>query len=87
MLIKNLEHLKELSKNKEQLDCYVMLSGYARSSKTLILHENGAVTVNNEIDDTQDEFDSFEDMNKRHLTINEALEKHAFFVYDYEVKT
>ena len=85
MKIKDLKHLKELCKDKSQLDCFVALNG-CRSSKTLMIDsDKKGLVVYNEIDDTSEGFDSFEDMAKRHLTINEALEKGAFYVYDYEI--
>jgi len=87
MIIKNIQHLKKLCKGKEQLDCYVMLNGCCRSSKTLLLDSDGkGIVVVNEIDDTTEDFDSFEDLFKRHLTIAEALQKHSFYVFDYEIK-
>ena len=87
MLIKNLTHLKKLCKGRSQLDCYVKLNGGLRSSKTLLIDSNrkGLVVVN-EIDDTTEEFDSFKDLVTRHLTINEALQKNSFYVFDYEVE-
>lgn len=86
MQITNLKHLKALCKGKQQLDCYVLLNGCLRSSKTLIMEEGGDIVVVNEIDGTTEDFKGFEDMLKNHSTIKGALEKKAFYVYDYEVK-
>jgi len=84
MRIENIEQLNGMSRGKTQLDCYVLLNGGLRSSKTLMFEEDGGVNVINEIDDTSEGFDSLEEMAKGHSTIKEALEKGAFYVFDYE---
>jgi len=86
MLIKDLNHLKRLCKGRTQLDTFVAIGGWGRSSKTPILQEDDTITVYNDIDDTVQHFRSLETMIKCHATIKEALQKKAFFVYDYEVK-
>ena len=86
MQIKNLKHLTELCKGRSQLDCFVWLGGMLRSSKTLLMQSDGKVTVINEIDDSEDNFESLEQMTKKHATIRRALKGKAFFVHGYELK-
>jgi hypothetical protein len=86
MKVKSISHLQELCKGREQLDCYVLLNGYCRSSKTFILNDD-TIVVCNEIDGTTQDFDDWEELNDVKKTIiGEAIEKGRFFVYDYEVE-
>ena len=69
----------------DPLDTFVLLKGSLRSSKTLIPHDGGAVTVFNAIDETDKEFSSINDMVDNHDTIHKAIENNAFYIYGYEV--
>lgn len=86
MIIKSKEHLKELIKGRNQLDTYVALKGNLRSSKAILVQDDGGITIVNEIDGSVEDFDNVEDLFNRHSIINGALEKNSFYVYDYELK-
>ncbi len=81
----SLEHLENLCKGRNEIDCYVRLN-FGRSGKHLIVEEDGNVTVINEIDDTSELFDSLKDMIENSSSISEAIKKNAFYVYAYELK-
>ncbi|MEK6876782.1 MAG: hypothetical protein AABX63_05175 [Nanoarchaeota archaeon] len=87
MRIKSLSHLKELLKGREQLDCFILLNSNARSSKTLLPHEDGSLTIFNEIDSSEINLASVEKLQTtKKSNIFEAIQKGSFFVYDYEIK-
>ena len=79
--------LKEYMKSRDYLECYVKLSHRLKSSKTIIKPDTDSenILVLNEIDGTEDEFKSLDDMAEYHKTIHEALAKKAFYVYGYEL--
>ena len=88
MRIKSLSHLKELLKGREQLDCFILLlNGNAKSSKTLLPHEDGSLTIFNEIDSSEINLASVEKLQTtKKSNVFEAIQKGSFFVYDYEIK-
>ena len=84
--IKSIEQLKQLCKGKDQLDCYAVLGGFCRSSKTLIPQEDNAVVVVHEIDGHTSCVNSIEKLmtSKKTTTIAEAIKKGCFYAYGYE---
>lgn len=85
----NEEQLYQMIKGMEigeQLDCFITLNGFLRSSKTFIKGESG-FTVVNEIDGSTEEHPSLgELLHSRVSNIGEAVRKGAFFLYDYELE-
>ena len=83
----DLETLKEYMKSRDSLECYVRLTQNLRSSKTIIKPDSEAeyIILLNEIDNTEQEFKSLDDMVENDKTIKEALANKALFVYGYEL--
>lgn len=78
-LINSVEHLKELSEEK-QLDCFIQFNGGFVSSKYVVFYpdeDGGFFEVHNCIDDTQQTL--LEKDLYTHSNIGEAIEKHSFF--------
>lgn len=75
------EQLDELihSSEDEILECFVMLNGGARSSKSIILVEKDFYEIFNDIDDTVEtiSYDKLIDS----FPIGEAIKKGALFIY------
>lgn len=82
----SLKHLEKICKGREQLDCFILLNGGLRSSKTFMLDSDGiGFVVINEIDDTTQEFESFEElMDESKTNIGKAIKLGGFYVHDYE---
>ena len=81
----NREQLKKLLEGSSQIDCF-LLTGIGRSSKTFIKAEDGFLVVH-EIDGTSTFFKGIEQMMKSKKTnIPEALDKGAFYLYEYEAE-
>jgi hypothetical protein len=79
-LINSLEDLKDKATNSD-LPCYIMLSGFLRSSKDVLYNpDNNLWSIYNHVDDTEQEL-STEELSTRTMII-EAIEKKAFYRYD-----
>lgn len=87
LCVRTIAELKGLLKGRNQLDCFVWLN-LGRSSKTLIPHEDGSVSVVSEIDGSVRTIQSVENLmtSRKTLTIADAIEHGCFYVYGYEVK-
>jgi len=80
--VKALEQLKSICQDVNQLDCFVLLTGGLRSSKTLLIDsDKQGLVVFNEVDDTCDKFDNWDKSKK---AFSEAISKGGFYIYDYE---
>lgn len=91
MLIKDINHFKEICKETKellgnQLDCFIS-NGMFRSSKTLIFQEDGGIVIVNEIDSSSFYLTSIDKvMTSKKTNIGKSIENGTFFVYDYEIE-
>lgn len=81
--IKSLEHLKDESNGGEYQEFFILLNGGGRSSKRIQWDEEDQIFyITNEIDDTEQELSEDEIMEDSN--IGHAINKGAFFKYEYE---
>ena len=79
MMIKNIEHLKKLSKGKSQ-KFHIRLFGWIKSVKQIKYDaQSNCFFVLNEIDDTSQTLTPDELMNKDFTNIGIAIKKKAFY--------
>ena len=83
----DLSELEEYMISRDSLECYIRLKKGVKLSKTITKPdaESKKIVVLNEIDRTEDEFKSLDDMAANHPGIHEALTFKEFFVYGYEL--
>jgi len=86
--IRDLDHLKELLKDREQLDTYVLLGCNCRSSKTFLNQEDGYIVIVHEIDGHTSTLHSIDKIvtSKKTELIAEALLKGRLYVFGYELE-
>lgn len=84
--VKSIEDLKRICQDRDQLDCFILLNGNLRSSKTLMIDsDKQGLVVCNEIDGSDDEFDTWEGLNDEEITnVGKAIKLGGFFVFGYE---
>lgn len=54
--MERIKDIKGLCAHHEQVDCFVLLNGGLRSSKTIITHADKSVTLYNEVDGTSQHY-------------------------------
>lgn len=79
--IKDVNHLRELLK-KDKNDFFICLNGGLRSSKFILLLEDGCFQITNEIDGSIDRLSEEELMNRDITNVGYAITKGAFYCYD-----
>jgi hypothetical protein len=84
--INSLEELKKIAEYddmKNWAECFIMFNGGIRSSKRIVFYpDTNTFDVHNEIDDSYQE-ELTEEQLKSETFIIEAIEKSAFFKYDF----
>jgi uncharacterized protein YaaR (DUF327 family) len=81
ILIEDLEHLKQLSKDR-MLECYISLNGGLRSTKTIqFFPEYNTFNIINYIDDTEQDLTVEELFDEELTNIGKALTLKALYKY------
>ena len=76
--IKTIEQLKELAKNENGLDCFILLNGGLRSSKHIRYYpDDNSFYVFNLIDDSEQELTEAQILDGGYSNIGEAMKKGA----------
>ena len=84
-MINNIEELKKLCNDEQSHDCYIVIAGIIRSSKSIFMNKNGTFSVINEIDNSKDLFTEEELLNPELSIIGKAIIKGQFYsYYDYK---
>jgi len=79
--IKTIQHLKELAKDENGLDCFILLNGGLRSSKHIRYYpDDNSFYVFNLIDDSEQELTESQILDKAYTNIGEAMEKGALIM-------
>ena len=79
--IKTIEQLKELSKDKNGLDCFILLNGGLRSSKHIRYYtDDNSFFVLNLIDDSEQELTESQILDSAYSNIGEAIKKGALIM-------
>ena len=74
--IKTIEQLKELAKNENGLDCFILLNGGLRSSKHIRYYpDDNSFYVLNLIDDSEQNLTESQILDKAYTNIGEAMKK------------
>ena len=79
--IENIDDLKTLCKDAQFHDCYISINGIIRSSKSIIMNENGTFSVVNNIDKSKDLFSENELLNSEESLIGIAIKNGQFNSY------
>jgi hypothetical protein len=83
--IKTIEQLKELAKDENGLDCFILLNGGLRSSKHIRYYpEDNSFFVLNLIDGSEQELTESQILDKAYTNIGEAMEKGALIMDQIE---
>ena len=80
-MINNIEELKKLCNDEQSHDCYIVIAGIIRSSKSIFMNENETFSVINEIDNSKDLFTEEELLNPELSIIGKAIQKGQFHSY------
>ena len=76
--IRTIEQLKELAKEENGLDCYILLNGNLRSSKHIRYYpDDNSFYVLNLIDDSEQELTESQILDGAYSNIGEAMKKGA----------
>lgn len=79
--IKTIEQLKELAKDENGLDCFILLNGRLRSSKHIRYYpDDNSFYVLNLIDDSEQELTESQLLDSEYTNIAEAMEKGALIM-------
>ena len=79
--IKTIEQLKELAKDENGLDCFILLNGGLRSSKHIrYFPDDNSFYVLNLIDDSEQELTESQLLDSKYTNIAEAMEKGALII-------
>lgn len=80
--VTNVDELRKLASKDGGEDFYIGLKGGVRSSKH-ISYADGTFYITNEIDDSEQELNEAELMDRSETHIGEAIEKNSFYRYEY----
>jgi len=79
--IRTIEKLKELAKDEDGLDCFILLNGNLRSSKHIRYYpDDDCFYVFNLIDDSEQELTESQILDKAYTNIGEAMKKGALIM-------
>jgi hypothetical protein len=79
--IKTIEQLKELAKDEDGLDCFILLNGNLRSSKHIRYYpDDNSFYVFNLIDDSEQELTESQILDSAYTNIGEAMRKGALIM-------
>jgi hypothetical protein len=79
--IRTIEQLKELAKDENGLDCFILLNGGLRSSKHIRYYpDDNSFYVLNLIDDSEQELTESQILDSAYTNIGEAMKKGAFIM-------
>jgi hypothetical protein len=79
--IRTIEQLKELAKDENGLDCFILLNGCMRSSKHIRYYpDDNSFYVLNLIDDSEQELTESQLLDSEYTNIAEAMEKGALIM-------
>ena len=79
--IRTIEQLKELAKDDNGLDCFILLNGGLRSSKHIRYYpDNNSFYVLNLIDGSEQELTESQILDREYSNINEAMKKGALIM-------
>jgi hypothetical protein len=74
--IKTIEQLKELAKDEDGVDCFILLNGGLRSSKHIRYYpDDNSFFVLNLIDDSEQELTESQILDSAYTNIGEAMRK------------
>lgn len=74
--IRTIEQLKDLAKDENGLDCYILLNGCLRSSKHIRYYpDDNSFFVFNLIDDSEQELTESQILDSTYSNIGEAMKK------------
>ena len=79
--IENIEELKKLCNDEQSHDCYIVIAGIIRSSKSIFMNKNGTFLVINEKDGSKNLFTEEELLNPELSIIGKAIQKGQFHSY------
>ena len=83
--IENIDELKVLCSDEQSHDCYIVIAGIIRSSKSIFMNKNGTFLVINEKDGSKNLFTEEELLNPELSIIGKAIQKGQFHSY-YDFK-
>ena len=79
--IRKIEQLKELAKDENGLDCFILLNGGLRSSKHIRYYpDDNSFYVLNLIDDSEQELTEAQILDSSYTNIGEAMRKGALIM-------
>ena len=79
--IRTIQQLKELAKDDNGLDCYILLNGGLRSSKHIRYYtDDNSFFVLNLIDDSEQELTESQMLDSAYSNIGEAIKKGALIM-------
>lgn len=79
--IRTIEQLKELAKDENGLDCFILLNGCLRSSKHIrYFPDDNSFYVLNLIDDSEQELTESQILDGAYTNIGEAMTKGALII-------
>ena len=79
--IRTIGQLKELAKDENGLDCYILLNGNLRSSKHIRYYpDNNSFFVLNLIDGSEQELTESQILDREYSNISEAMKKGALIM-------
>lgn len=79
--IKTIEQLKELAKDEDGLDCFILLNGGLRSSKHIKYYpDDNSFFVLNLIDNSEQELTESQILDRTYSNIGEAIKKGALIM-------
>ena len=79
--IRTIEQLKELARDENGLDCFILLNGGLRSSKHIrYYHDDNSFFVLNLIDDSEQELTEAQILSSDYTNIGEAMKKGALIM-------
>ena len=80
-MLNNIEELKKLCNDEQSHDCYIVIAGIIRSSKSIFMNKNGTFLVINEKDGSKNLFTEEELLNPELSIIGKAIQKGQFHSY------
>jgi hypothetical protein len=79
--VRTIKQLKELAKDENGLDCFILLNGGLRSSKHIRYYpDDNSFYVLNLIDGSEQELTESQILDKEYTNIGEAMEKGALIM-------
>jgi hypothetical protein len=79
--VRTIKQLKELAKDENGLDCFILLNGGLRSSKHIRYYpDDNSFFVLNLIDGSEQELTESQILDKEYTNIGEAMEKGALIM-------